>query len=339
MSNFVISSEVFADRVAFTKEEVKEEIQGVYALTEDQIVNAKAMPETPEKEVSSINSVTTETVDSSTTSLETLQKLNTPIVEQQADSEAKSLATPLTLSQLSLEPVVRKSLQSVMIDDMLEKTYSSAEAVVASRLAYTKSIADLVLRHDTLTNAVLSLAESFSVVLPSDRINQTTREIMRVNIPVTKEGAFSAHELALITVYLRKLMDKFPQTAKELNSKIENLQNDLSFGAAQITGLRNKIKELESIKPNIVTAFIIKRQGRERFLYVENKKVRSSSTLLPQCIYTSYETAESQLVYAIKHRNSTKVRRVIAYQIIQMQYLNPMPASAKIQEVIRNASK
>jgi hypothetical protein len=278
-------------------------------------------------------------LEETTTHVEVRPTEELPVVADDGDvnKELEQLQKPRSIFDVMAEKRPSTSHSTPMIDALLEATFGSTEAILATRLAYIKQVSDLVKENDTLANVILDLGERFAVVLPMDRV--IGNEIVAVNIPVTKDGVFNATEIALISVYLRRKMDKFPQTEASLNQTISKLEYDAKFKDGLITSLRNKIQTLEAVKPAMVTAFIIKRQGRERYLYVEGKEIKSSRTVSHQTLYATYEDAEKALIYAIKHRNRTMVKKVMTYQIVQLSHFEPLSPTPLLLEALKKAAR
>ena len=253
-------------------------------------------------------------------------------------AEVENIQQPRSIKELGLSKHPSTSMLLMKVEELYEGTLKSAEAVVASRISYINQISDLIRDYDTLANALLLLAEKYSVVFPMRKIDQNSMEIMEVDVPVTREGSFNAHELALISIILRRKMDTFPQTSKELNAKIESLTSASQFKDGQIVALKARLEESVKNKPKTVSVFYIKRQGKERFLSLDGKKIRSFKQLTTNCIFTSRADAEATLIYAIRNQEKTKVKRVLTYEVIQLVHGQAVK-SPKIQEAIKNAYK
>ncbi len=331
-TKFVIADESIADRMFFMSDKSN---KGDIVSDDQEITEPENNGVDIFVEVTSMTSNTQEAIVAEDAIEESENNLTKNDLE-----EIKTFSKARTLAQTQEHRLPTTSVVSTIIDEMLEKTFHSSEAVVASRLSYIRQISDLVSAHNSLSNAILALAENFQVVLPSDRINQMTGEITRVNVPVKRDGAFSQHEMALITIYLRKKIESFPETSKDLNHRLSSIESDLMFKTAQLTALRHKYKELEESQiPNQVSLFVIKRQGSSRYLSVKDKVVSAPKALSTEVIYSSFEEAEAALLFAIKRRERITVRKILTYEIIQLSYVAPMRPSDKIQEAIKNAYK
>lgn len=271
-----------------------------------------------------------------------------------------------TPHQDKLQKLPANTHMQAAIEEMTEKMLTSAESVAVSRLAYISQVSTLVRDHSTVVNSILHVAEFLGVTLPVQKVIED--EIQTMDIPVTQDQSYSAHEISLIMIYIKRKLSGL-RDIPVLQKEIEQLRTGWEFDKGVMTALKNRAQEAEKRPITRETSFcVLYNPSRNRYLYLkkpsasasaapENKGAKNKSRKTakkhpdPQPYVASTKNANSAQVFASTHdafeffkratsgQKRHEIKDLHNYQIMPMRVGTKPVESQEFNEAVKKLIK